>query len=293
MMSSTWMFVPMAILAVCHLTTIEGFIPRRITGTRFQYLVQQHNALRTGNSRQSTPHRLFSSIPEVSDDEEEEDYSDSLGANMQYDEIPPFRPGMTDEEKAMLEAYRDERVIANDRWQSTMLRDNQGGEWSGQYELFVPTKGPSGFLMNRADAGSIQSSITASDFEMKGVTIFYNEQYSSKAPAVSPLLTSTVSSLLLTATRASVVSEDFRPQCGNQAVANTYTICQVSDGKRIECEPDVMDKFDSERSYVSIPETYVTELAIREVSNVSFYPDHILNRTLTETEPNIILVYLF
>ena len=272
----------MAILTVGHWTTIEGFIPRRITGTRFQYL-QQHHTLRTsypnGNIRQS---RLFSSIPEVSDDEEEEDYSDSLGANMQYDEIPPYRPGMTEEEKAMLEAYRDERVIANDRWQSTMVRDNQGGEWSGQYEVYVPTKGPSGFLMNRADIGSVQSSITASDFEMKGVTIFYKEQYASKAPGVSPLLTSTVSSLLLTSTRTSIESNDFRPQCGNQAVANSYTICQVSDGKRIECEPDVMDKFDNERSYISIPETYVTELAIREVCTVSSYLEHILHLTLSE-----------
>ena len=259
----------MAILTVCQLSTIESFIPRQITGTRFPYLVQQQpQALRTTSRQDSIRQsRLFSSIPEVSDDEEEEeDYSDSLGVNMQYDEIPPYRPGMTDEEKAMYEAFRDERVIANDRWQSCMLRDNQGGEWSGQYELYVPTKGPSGFLMNRADVGSVDSSIQASDFEMKGVTIFYKEQYASKAPTISPLLTSTVSSLLLTSTRDSIDSIDFRPQCGNQAVANAYTICQVSDGKRIECEPDGMDKFDSERSYVSIPETYVTELAIREVS---------------------------
>lgn len=56
--------------------------------------------------------------------EDEDNYTD------QYDEYP-VQQEPTDPE--MIEAMRLERIIANDRWQSCLIRDKQGGEWTGIY----------------------------------------------------------------------------------------------------------------------------------------------------------------
>lgn len=181
--------------------------------------------------------------PNFSDDgEENDDEENYVGVNMQYDEIPPYLPGMSDDEKAMLEVLREERVVSNDRWQSTSLRDNQGGEWSGMYELYVPSKGPSGFAMNKADAGTVHTSITAGDFQLEGVPLYFTEAYATQMPAPSPLLTPTAAELLLAPTRDSYVSTDFRPSRGNQVVANAFTLCRVSDGLHLPHPPDPMEK---------------------------------------------------
>ena len=39
----------------------------------------------------------------------------------------------------MIEAMRLERIIANDRWQSCLIRDRQGGEWTGKQLLLKST----------------------------------------------------------------------------------------------------------------------------------------------------------
>ena len=194
----------------------------------------------------SSTRRYSSMMPPTggfgADDDDENDEENYVGMNMQYDEIPPFLPGMSDDEKAMLEALREERVVSNDRWQSTMLRDNHGGEWSGMYELYVPSKGPSGFSMSKADAGTVHTSITAGEFQLEGVPLYFNEAYTTQMPAPSPLLNPTAASLLLAATRESYESTDFRPSGGNQVVANTFTLCRVSDGLRLPHAPDPMEK---------------------------------------------------
>lgn len=46
-----------------------------------------------------------------------------------FDEYPASDPF---EDAEMIEAMRLERIIANDRWQSCMIRDQQAGEWEGK-----------------------------------------------------------------------------------------------------------------------------------------------------------------
>jgi hypothetical protein len=60
--------------------------------------------------------------------EDEDNYTD------QYDEYP-VQQEPTDPE--MIEAMRLERIVANDRWQSCLIRDKQGGEWTGIYLIAV------------------------------------------------------------------------------------------------------------------------------------------------------------
>lgn len=66
--------------------------------------------------------------PSEVDDSGMEDEDNYMGGQ-QYDEYP-----MADqpEDAEMIEAMRLERIIANDRWQSCLIRDKQGGEWTGQ-----------------------------------------------------------------------------------------------------------------------------------------------------------------
>ena len=53
---------------------------------------------------------------------------DNYMGGQQWDEFP-----VADqlEDAEMIEAMRLERIIANDRWQSCLIRDKQGGEWTG------------------------------------------------------------------------------------------------------------------------------------------------------------------
>ena len=36
-----------------------------------------------------------------------------------------------EEEEALLDSFREERILQNDRWQSFLFRDNQCGLWEG------------------------------------------------------------------------------------------------------------------------------------------------------------------
>ena len=60
-----------------------------------------------------------------------EDEDNYMGSN-QYDE---YEMAGQPEDAEMIEAMRLERIIANDRWQSCLIRDKQGGEWTGQQSL--------------------------------------------------------------------------------------------------------------------------------------------------------------
>lgn len=67
------------------------------------------------------------SLPEADNDGGMEDEDNYMGSN-QYDEYEMAgQPG----DAEMIEAMRLERIIANDRWQSCLIRDKQGGEWTG------------------------------------------------------------------------------------------------------------------------------------------------------------------
>ena len=55
--------------------------------------------------------------------EDEDNYTDN-----QYDD---YLMADQPEDAEMIEAMRLERIIANDRWQSCLIRDRQAGEWTG------------------------------------------------------------------------------------------------------------------------------------------------------------------
>ena len=61
------------------------------------------------------------------DDSNMEDEDNYMGSN-QYDE---YEMAGQPQDAEMIEAMRLERIIANDRWQSCLIRDKQGGEWTG------------------------------------------------------------------------------------------------------------------------------------------------------------------
>lgn len=61
------------------------------------------------------------------DDSGMEDEDNYMGSN-QYDE---YEMAGQPQDAEMIEAMRLERIIANDRWQSCLIRDKQGGEWTG------------------------------------------------------------------------------------------------------------------------------------------------------------------
>jgi hypothetical protein len=94
---------------------------------------KRHNKLNC----QSIPEGIIK--PDAGDEEgtgeEEEDTGmqdedNYMGGGNQYDD---YMDGLTDE--GMIEAMRLERIVANDRWQSCMIRDKQGGEWTGEFKL--------------------------------------------------------------------------------------------------------------------------------------------------------------
>lgn len=186
----------------------------------------------------------------------------------QFDEYPmnpldAYPSSATDEE--ILAELRIERQISNDRWQSTLFRDTQCGNWIGTYEVFLPflVKSPSGdddVTLRLVQAGSVATTMTSSIFDKKGVNITLSETYSpreSSSPKSSippPLpLTPVQEGLLLRQTRSNIASYEFRTSAGNQIVGNTYTIH--------EANPPVNSP---ESSASDGPLTYVGEVAVKE-----------------------------
>lgn len=67
------------------------------------------------------------SFPVADNESGMEDEDNYMGSN-QYDE---YEMAGQPADAEMIEAMRLERIIANDRWQSCLIRDKQGGEWTG------------------------------------------------------------------------------------------------------------------------------------------------------------------
>lgn len=125
--------------------------------------------------------------------------------------------------------------------------------FAGSYEMYTPKKGPKGFMLNKADSGTVRTSVSAGTFELTGVPIFFKETYTSTAPLSGSDKETPAHSLLLSRTREKFEASDFRPSVGNQIVANVYSVCDVIGG-------DVTDPATEQ----VVPESYVTEIAIRE-----------------------------
>jgi hypothetical protein len=59
---------------------------------------------------------------------------EEYGISAQFEEYPtnPLDMYGSMEDDEVIEALRLERLLDNDRWQTTHFRDNQGGEWTGE-----------------------------------------------------------------------------------------------------------------------------------------------------------------
>lgn len=146
----------------------------------------------------------------------------------------------------------------------------------GSYEMYVPQKGPKGFVLSKADSGTVRTSITAGTFDLTGVPIYFNEIYTSTAPLSGSDKETSAHSLLLQHTREKFDASDFRPSLGNQIVANVYSVCNVIGGSITNPE-----------TTQETPESYVTEIAIREGclrTRVRYAYTNILNAAMDETE---------
>jgi hypothetical protein len=148
------------------------------------------------------------------------------------EEYELYDPTLPEEE--ILDEMRLAKLIENDRWQSTHFRDNQGNEWTGSYETYVPlrklnneNKNILGFT--KVNAGIISTSINAGDFTLEGVSIDIKEKYKSydNNSNVNSKMKNVID-ILEQCTKMNYKSTDFRILGGNQIVANVFTICNIS-----------------------------------------------------------------
>ena len=148
------------------------------------------------------------------------------------EEYELYDPTLPEEE--ILDEMRLAKLIENDRWQSTHFRDNQGNEWTGSYETYVPlrklnneNKNILGFT--KVNAGIISTSINAGDFTLEGVSIDIKEKYKSydNNSNVNSKMKNVID-ILEQCTKMNYKSTDFRILGGNQIVANVFTLCNIS-----------------------------------------------------------------
>ncbi len=148
------------------------------------------------------------------------------------EEYELYDPTLPEEE--ILDEMRLAKLIENDRWQSTHFRDNQGNEWTGSYETYVPlrklnneNKNILGFT--KVNAGIISTSINAGEFTLEGVSIDIKEKYKSydNNSNVNSKMKNVID-ILEQCTKMFYKSTDFRILGGNQIVANVFTLCNIS-----------------------------------------------------------------
>lgn len=128
--------------------------------------------------------------------------------------------------------------------------------------MYTPKKGANGFALNKADYGTVRTSLTAGTFNLVGVPIFFNELYTSTAPLSGSDKETAAHSSLLACTNPKYEACDFRPAAGNQIVANVYTVSRVSGTATIDSVRET-DSGPVIGTY-EVPESYVAEIAIRE-----------------------------
>ena len=174
----------------------------------------------------------------------------------QFPEDMFYKDPMNEEESAMIESMREERMLNNDRWQSTSFRDTQRGVWTGNYEAYRPVayKGPNDLELEMIGGGAIKSTMLASEFKEFGCDITISED-------VDVLTGNDPRNLIhpdcLMPSKSSVQSEDWRLCRGNQVVGTAYTTAQTN--------PSFIKHFRDEDYYPDvIPETYISEIAVRE-----------------------------
>ena len=184
----------------------------------------------------------------TSGDDEDAVSNDRPDDQYEMNPFDAYPQSASDEE--ILDMMREANQVSNDLWQSTYLRDNQSGEWIGNYEIFVPkdedtlselSLGVVGRGNLRSVLGCPREYTKKEEKEMGGVTVECREQVSENKE--SEKFKSLDCGIFLQAVRGVTASTDFRLTRGNQAIGNSYTLARVSDGK---------------------PHVYYTEIAIRD-----------------------------
>jgi len=208
--------------------------------------------------------------PESEGDNEEEGFS---YVNPMTDDVFPgfdeMYPGASDPE--VIEKLKLERMIDNDRWQSTWFRDQQGGEWTGTYETYIPTAGSGagrGISLKRVGSGKVDTSITSGEFTLGGVSIYVKEKFvpdnandgSKTTEKDLDDASRRATEILHKETQSSFKSTDFRLYSGNQVVATAFTLNQVQPASPARTATTPLNEW----NYDFLPEVYVAEVAIRE-----------------------------
>jgi len=169
---------------------------------------------------------------------------DPKDSNWEYTNPLEDYPENADDDE-ILEALREKKQLSNDLWQSTLLRDTQGGNFVGSYEVYAPRLMNCQAGLGRLDVGSCSCTLEAGPFDSTyGVAINVNETFAS-SKSQQPVLGSVeqnILSALLRETRSSYPPDEFRTSRGNQCVGGSFTF------HRVEKSPDL----------------YVSELGIRE-----------------------------
>lgn len=165
--------------------------------------------------------------------------SDEYGYNAMADDDVFPNPNRSSEEEAILQQYRGDRLMLNERWQSCLFRDNQSGSWEGTYELLKPIR----------DKGNLRLEMTGSGTTKYIIANMNSSSYGVQHSIVDNILP-TIGEKDISAWQNFpdvIRPSDFSREFGNLAVGNAYTL-----GKTV-----VVDKN-------SPPQTYLAEIAIRD-----------------------------
>jgi hypothetical protein len=166
-----------------------------------------HHQQRHHHSTPITQLQLGADNPWASPDEEDptvDMFGDKIGAEF------------AEQDEKYLAVLRYNKTIANDRWQSNIFREAHCGKWQGMYEVYVPRLVNGALSLAIAAHGVVDTSMEASPQVFEGVNITYSEVYTPGKEAASASAENKISPLLVSATRSSIDSREFRSTSGNQ-----------------------------------------------------------------------------
>ena len=185
-----------------------------------------------------------------------DDDNDNLSED-QYPEDMFYTTPMNEQDEALIESMREERMLANDRWQSSSYRDSHCGIWTGNYEAYQPKVflGENNLEMEMIGGGAIKTISNAGEFKQYGCDITINEE-------VDVLTGSDPRDLIhpkcLIPARNLITSEEWRLCRGNQIVGTAYTTSSTNN-------PEFLKHFRDDKFYGDIcPDYYIAEVAVRE-----------------------------
>jgi len=147
--------------------------------------------------------------------------------------------------------------VANDRWQSTTMRDVHAGDWIGDFEVLRPTafNGPEQISLEVAATGSIKTNISTSGFTNEGVQVTFNEEIN-VIKGDMHAIQSLVHPYTFQPSRAQSAGTDWRLCRGNQVVGTAFTT-----GSQY---PEVVKEYKDDSYNPVVPEAYITDVAVKE-----------------------------